>query len=107
MKRCGRCSSADHDLPITGWPRPVEGAAQVGTNRSHNGDGGDCMSAAMPVFDCGNARLVLDQLVKITRIGFSSRFKLPQCRQQFDKTLRRKKFITGTLASKRVTILFR
>jgi hypothetical protein len=34
----------------------AEGAAQVGTDRSHNGDGGHCDEGSdKPVFDCGNA----------------------------------------------------
>src|SRR4029077_1604903 len=71
---------------------PAEGFAQVGTDRTHNGDGGDCDERSnKPIFDCGNPRLVLDQLGKKyahwVLLAVQAR---AGCRQQFDKALKRK-----------------
>jgi hypothetical protein len=66
----------------------AEGSAQAGAESRHCGDGGDCDKCGdQPVFDCRNAGLVLDQLLKKrvhwvllevqTRASCSEKFKKP------------------------------
>src|SRR5215472_3584246 len=41
----------------------AEGLGEIGANKGHHGDGGDCDKGGnQPIFDCRNTRLVPDQL---------------------------------------------